>query len=81
MLDINGLSTASGAACIQYTYNGGWNQMWCLEETTDGYYKIINRNSGMVLGMSGNSALEGGLCVQLPDVGDDNQKWLIQVVQ
>ena len=55
--------------------------MWCLEETTDGYYKIINRNSGMVLGMSGNSALEGGLCVQLPDVEDDNQKWLIQVVQ
>lgn len=55
--------------------------MWSLVETTDGYYKIINRNSQMAIGISGSSVLEGGLCVQLPDAGNDNQKWRIQVVQ
>ena len=82
VLDISGLSTASGAACIQYAYNGGWNQMWSLEETTDGYYKIINRNSADGSGNVGEAPPWKADCAyscRMPR--NDNQKWLIQVVQ
>jgi hypothetical protein len=40
-----------------------------------GYYKIINRNSGLALDISGASTANGGLAIQWPYSGANNQQW------
>jgi endoglucanase len=39
------------------------------------YYKIINRNSGLALDISGGSTANGGLAIQWPYSGGTNQQW------
>lgn len=39
------------------------------------YYKIVNRNSGQVLDISGGSTSNGGLAIQWPYSGGANQQW------
>lgn len=39
------------------------------------YYKIVNRNSGEVLDISGASTSNGGLAIQWPYSGGANQQW------
>lgn len=39
------------------------------------YYKIINRNSGLTLDISGGSTANGGLAIQWPYSGGANQQW------
>jgi endoglucanase len=40
-----------------------------------GYYKIVNRNSGQVLDISGSSKANGGVAIQWPYSGGANQQW------
>lgn len=40
-----------------------------------GYYKIVNRNSGEVLDISGASTANGGKAIQWPYAGGANQQW------
>ncbi len=39
------------------------------------YYKIINRNSGLALDISGGSTVNGGLAIQWPYAASANQQW------
>jgi hypothetical protein len=39
------------------------------------YYKIVNRNSGQVLDISGASTANGGQAIQWPYSGGSNQQW------
>jgi hypothetical protein len=39
------------------------------------YYKIVNRNSGQVLDISGGSTSNGGRAIQWPYSGGTNQQW------
>jgi hypothetical protein len=39
------------------------------------YYKIVNRNSGLVLDISGASTANGGQAIQWPYTGGANQQW------
>ncbi len=42
---------------------------------SSGYYKIVNRNSGEVLDISGASTANGGKAIQWPYSGGTNQQW------
>jgi len=58
---------------------GAGNQQWTLE-ATGSYYKILNSNSGMVLGVNGGSTTEGAAIVQWDDTGTLDQQWsLVEV--
>jgi hypothetical protein len=69
--------TANGSPVNQYASSGSWNQRWALEVTDSGYYKLINKETGMCVdtgGLTGN-----GVGVQQWGSGSSyNQQWLIK---
>ncbi|MFF0015336.1 RICIN domain-containing protein [Streptomyces sp. NPDC005374] len=80
VLDVNGNSTADGAAIIQYQDNGGKNQEWQLKSTGDGYYELVNHNSGKVLEVKDASTEDFAAIQQATDSGAANQQWQIDDV-
>ncbi|EHQ25984.1 cellulase family glycosylhydrolase [Mucilaginibacter paludis] len=76
-LEIYGWSNANGgqADLWDYTGTGGNNQKWMVQATDNGYYKIINVNSGKALEISGASLKNGGLADQSDYNGARNQQW------
>ncbi|WP_255496303.1 RICIN domain-containing protein [Mucilaginibacter sp. FT3.2] len=45
-LDMTGASTANGMQAELYTWNGTNAQLWSITPIGNGYYKIIQVNSG-----------------------------------
>ncbi len=43
-----------------------------------GTYRVVNRNSGKVLDISGTSTADGGAAIQWPWTGGTNQQWTLQ---
>ena len=58
-----------GAQMIQWPDNGGYNQQWQLVDLGNGYYKVINRNSGKLLDVNGGSTQGAAKVIQWPDNG------------
>jgi hypothetical protein len=66
-----------------YEDNGGANQQWAIVPTDegDGWYKIVSRQTGLVLDVRGNSTEDGAEVQQFTDKGGnydgnaDNQRW------
>ncbi|MFI5137921.1 MAG: RICIN domain-containing protein [Sphingobacteriales bacterium] len=73
VLDVNGASTADGAGIIQSPSNGGNNQQWSLTSVSTGVYKVTNRNSSLILDVSGTDIL------QKASGGSNSQQW--QIIQ
>jgi hypothetical protein len=76
-LDVNGGSTADGAAIIQYYANGSSNQKWQFISVGSGYYKIKNMKSGKFMDIEGASTADGAKNIQWSDNGGINQQWLL----
>ncbi|WDF75534.1 cellulase family glycosylhydrolase [Mucilaginibacter sp. KACC 22773] len=80
-LEIYNWSGANGgiADIWAYTGTGGNNQNWILQATDNGYYKIINVNSGKALEVVSSStatSLRNGTAVDQSDyTGAKNQQW------
>jgi endo-1,4-beta-xylanase len=74
-LDVAGQSTSDGANVQQYSYRGGANQQWNVEETGSGVYRIANVNSGKVLDVASASTANGANVQQYTDYGNDNQRF------
>lgn len=69
-------SEESEAKAVLAKDDGSKAQQWKFEK--DGaYYKIVNRKSGKVLDVQGESMEEGGSIIQWDDKeeGNDNQRW------
>ncbi|HTJ72324.1 MAG TPA: RICIN domain-containing protein [Actinospica sp.] len=77
VLGVNGASTSSGAAALQWTNNGTRDHLWDLVGDGNGYYKIVNENSGLVLGVAGASTSTGAAVEQLTDDGDTGELWSV----
>jgi hypothetical protein len=66
LLEVANQSTAPGHAVDVWTANGGANQQWRLAPALDatlaseGYFNLVNVNSGLVLDVPGGSALSAG---------------------
>ncbi|WP_226022256.1 glycoside hydrolase family 11 protein [Halomicrobium salinisoli] len=76
-MDVTGQSTDDGANVQQYSYWGGENQQWNVEDTGNGVYRIENVNSGKVLDVSGQSTSNGANVQQYADNGGDNQRFYL----
>jgi Ricin-type beta-trefoil lectin domain-like len=75
-----GLGTPNGTGCFGgsgSTGNTGGGSTGSTGSTGSGstYYKIINRNSGQALDISGLSTSNGGTAIQWPYNGGTNQQW------
>lgn len=78
VLDVDGVSSADGANVHQWTWVGGANQKWVVEDVGAGYYRLIAAHSGKVLDVAGNSSESGANVHQWPWNGLDCQRWQIQ---
>ncbi|MFB9238731.1 RICIN domain-containing protein [Plantactinospora siamensis] len=67
----SGASQAYGAPVIQWSGNGGANQIWKFVPT-GGYYEIVNQNSGQCLTTDG---VAGDQTYQFLCTGADTQLW------
>jgi hypothetical protein len=69
-------SEEAGAKAVLAKDDGSKAQQWKLEKDGD-YYKLVNRKSGKVLDVEGESTDEGGAIIQWDDKaeGNDNQRW------
>ena len=76
-LDISGGSYGDGANCQIYRRNGTDAQKFYIEETSDGYYRILCAKSGKVLDVSGGSTADYANIQQYSSNGSDAQKWFI----
>jgi len=81
-LEIYGWNSANGGIADIWTYTGtgGNNQNWLIQATDNGYYKIINVNSGKALEVASGSSpaipLRNGSAVDQSDyTGGKNQQW------
>jgi alpha-L-fucosidase 2 len=73
--DINGASTAAGAALIQWQTSSGLNQQFDFLPSDGGYYRIRARHSGLVLQIASNSS--GADISQQPDTNAASQHWRV----
>jgi hypothetical protein len=75
-LDVLGADTADGAWVRQAgRVAGSASQQWQLKPVADGYYELVNRNSGKVLGVRGASQQSVAAVEQQSDRGAAAQQW------
>ena len=82
-------ATANGAVDLQSAIdvntdpNGAYAQQWQLvidfSTTAGAYFKVVNHNSGKVLGVSGASTSDGASIVQWPYTGSTDQLWKVSL--
>jgi alpha-L-fucosidase 2 len=72
--DVNGASTAAGAALIQWQAASGFNQQFAFLASDSGYYRIRARHSGLVLQSAGGS---GADVTQQADTNAASQQWRV----
>jgi hypothetical protein len=78
VLDVSGASLDDGAPVIQYTLNGGANQQWMNIPTDNGWYEIVNVNSGKCLTVDHVDGVQGRGLIQWPCQGGAGQQWYQQ---
>jgi len=77
-LDINGSSTAAGAAAIQWPCNNGANQEWTVQLYSPGLFRIVTQHTLDCLVVS--SATAGAPLVQEPCSGVATELWSLPAV-
>ncbi|WP_180841965.1 glycoside hydrolase family 11 protein [Natrinema zhouii] len=77
VFDVANSSTEDGANVQQYSYGGGSNQQWNVEDTGNGVYRIENVNSGKVLDVANSSTEDGANVQQYSDGSGDNQRFYL----
>jgi hypothetical protein len=78
LMDVQGGSTSNGTPVIEYTANGGQNQLWTFTRTGDGFYKFspaTNSNAG--LDDHNFSTTPGSDIVEWTYTGATNQEWVV----
>lgn len=75
---IQNASTTSNAPALQWDYNGNSDQQFDLVDAGNGWFKLKNVNSGLVMD-NGNQTADNTPVTQQPDAGYvDRQLWRIQ---
>ncbi|WP_181958233.1 RICIN domain-containing protein [Nonomuraea deserti] len=76
-IDVEGRSTANGAAIVQWAPGDGTNQQFQFVDSGGGFYRIKARHSGKVIDVSGASTADGAEVVQWTDTNAANQQFRI----
>ena len=77
VMDVPGWSTADHTQIKQYTWNGGANQKWTIQNLGRGEYRIVNVHSGKSLDNPGSSRTVGTNVIQYSSNNNFSQKWHI----
>lgn len=77
VLDVALVSRVNGARVIQWTDNGGQNQLWKFVPTSGGYFKLVAQHSGKNLDVTGVRTADGTPVIQWSDNGGANQQWRV----
>jgi xyloglucan-specific exo-beta-1,4-glucanase len=77
-LDVNGASTSSGTALIQWTCSGSGNQQWSFEDAGGGWSRLKVAHSGQCLDLSSQSTANGTTLVQATCNGNNSQQWVTE---
>jgi hypothetical protein len=78
VLDVGRASTDNGANVHQWTYWGGDNQKWLLQDAGNGSYYLKAKHSGKYLDVSAVSTATGANVHQWAFTGAANQQWELQ---
>lgn len=78
LVEVEGCSKKNCANVALYQKNGGSNQQWSFKYNGNGYYKIVNVNSGLALDVEGASIAPGTNVLQYKSNGGKNQLWGVQ---
>jgi hypothetical protein len=62
----------------QFADNGTADHLWRLVDNGGGQFKILNRSSGLLLGVSGMSQDDGANVVQYADNGTADHLWMLR---
>ena len=76
-LEVEGASSADGAAIIQNPESRATNQQWGLKYDGAGYFRISNVASNKVLDVPDESTADGVKLKQWKNTDGDNQGWLL----
>ena len=80
-LAVKGNSKDNGASIVQLSQStSGFSLDWCLMDISEGYYKIMNRRSELLVSVDGGFLDDGTDIVQWPDVGNPNEEWKLEPV-
>ena len=79
-LEVGGVSHDNQAKVNQWSYLGGTHQHWKLEDVGDGYYRLVNQNSGRVLDVDSCKQDSGAKVQQYEWLGSDCQKWKFESI-
>ena len=74
-VDIAAGSTEAGANVQLYKYNGTDAQKFTAMYSGSGYYRFVNKKSGMVLTVEENSKTNGANIIQSTWTGQSGQRW------
>ncbi len=76
---VSGGSTADGAAIVGSAEDGTLDQVWMLQSAGNGYYNLIDANSGKALDDTNGSTQNGNPMQQwtISGTGNSNQQWQI----
>ncbi|HSF41917.1 MAG TPA: RICIN domain-containing protein [Thermoanaerobaculia bacterium] len=74
-LDVEAFGKNDGDPVIQWTFHGGPNQLWSLEQVEAGWFKITSLNSGKCLQVRAGSMEEDALVEQGSYKGKPHQQW------
>jgi Beta-L-arabinofuranosidase, GH127/Ricin-type beta-trefoil lectin domain-like len=83
VLAVANMSTADSANVVQFADNGTADHDWQLVAAgsspdwpgTQAAFKLLNRNSGLVLGVAGESMTDSADVVQYGDTGSPDHRW------
>lgn len=76
LFSVEGASLSNGAQVKQlHDYGSASQRYHIIPDGTTGYYKIVNKNSGLSLAVEGQSISNGANVVQWKDLDTDNFKW------
>lgn len=77
---VNGYGLANGAVINQWTDLEQPNQRFSIIDVGGGYYRIVARNSGKCLAVTGNGMNNGDDVVQWEWLNSDNFKWQFTLI-
>ena len=69
-------ATTNGSSVALWAYGNGNDQKWTVTYNNDGYYKIVNVNSGLAIDDKNGGTVNGTL-IQQWTYGGANQEWAI----
>jgi Ricin-type beta-trefoil lectin domain-like len=74
-LEVAGGGTTSGATVDQAPFTGATSQEWQILAAGNGWFELLNLESGQSLDVTGGSTTPGTQLIQFPYQSGANQQW------